>query len=84
MGEAEWQPVVIVDPYPEEMGSEEWEKLVGQRVMVSPRVKPSPSATCMPDKHCGGRSFTVSGDDAARLGITGPRFVVCEHQILTD
>jgi hypothetical protein len=80
----DWQPAIVVDPHPEDIGSSGWSKLVGQRVMVQLRPTPSRAASCVPDEPCGGRAFTVSRDDMQRLGIVGPPFIVCEHQILTD
>jgi hypothetical protein len=80
----DWQPAIIFDPHPEDVGAEGWRKLVGQRVMVSPLGRPLRAASCVPHEPCGGQAFTVSSDDMRRLGIDGPVFLVCEHQILTD
>jgi hypothetical protein len=86
----DWQPAIVIDGHPE-WGpplNEDWPKLIGKRVRMMLLPEGHVAESTYRKFGCTARLFLIHVDDARSCGIPGSsettRFVVCEHEILTD
>lgn len=77
---SEWQPGIIIDLHKEIKPTMRWQKLIGKKVYV--REYAEGQADCTESHY---RRYLIRQEDVDRLvGYTDSKFVVCEHEILTD